>query len=84
MAAIRGSFKLLRPWLIMLLMVLVLFINYITASQKVPEPASDSSNDFAEFEQEGDDDEEEAPAEGDGETPEVPTTAAPPQAEQGQ
>lgn len=80
MAALRGSFKLIRPWLIMLLMVLVLFINYITATEKVQEQVSDSNNDFAEFEQEGDDEEEEAPTE---ETPHVSPTEAPTPAEQG-
>ena len=82
MAVLRGSIKLLRPWLIMLLMILVLFINYVTATEKIQEPVSDSSNDFAEFEQEGDDEEEETPAEGDadgdGETPQAPTTAPTP------
>jgi len=66
-------------------MVLVLFINYVTATQKVQEQGSDSANDFAEFEQEGDDDEEETPTESDAdrETPHVQPTAAPSQAEQG-
>ncbi|XP_031568494.1 coiled-coil domain-containing protein 47-like isoform X2 [Actinia tenebrosa] len=78
MASVRGYVKLLRPWFLMLLMLLVLLITYVTATEDNVEAGSDSSNDFAEFEQEVDDDDEEAPAEV--ETPPTPTT--PPNREQ--
>lgn len=79
MASVRGYLKLLRPWFLMLLMLLVLLITYVTATEDNVEAGSDSSNDFAEFEQEGDDDEEEVPVEV--EAPQAPTT--PPNREQG-
>ena len=52
MASMRSV---LKPWLLMIIFLLVGFLMFVTASEDPP----DSTNDFAEFETEGDEDEEE-------------------------
>lgn len=52
MASMRSV---LKPWLLMIVFFLVGFLMFVTASDDPP----DTSNDFAEFETEGDEDEEE-------------------------
>lgn len=54
MASVRSYLKPFRPLFIMIFLLLVGFLTYITATD---EP--DNSNDFAEFETEGDEEDEE-------------------------
>lgn len=53
MASIRSV---LKPWLLIIVFLLVGFLMFVTATDDPP----DVSNDFAEFETEGDEDEEES------------------------
>ncbi|XP_032241135.1 PAT complex subunit CCDC47 isoform X2 [Nematostella vectensis] len=58
MALVTGCIKSLRPWFIMILIFLVFFLVYVTSTEDNGVTSNENSNDFAEFEQEGEEEEE--------------------------